>query len=78
MARADLITVAQMAETLRNALAVLERMDQTKPINLNAGNDQADQDETVGFVTRFGMSIEPSMDEEELDVNVDINWTEAV
>lgn len=75
MANPNLITVKQLKELFLQAVRDLEDMDESRPINLAYGDP--DDQKTSGFLTKISIDVHPSMDEEQSDVNVDINWTEA-
>lgn len=75
MANPNLITVAQLKSALRDALDLLETMDESKPVNIAVYGGEVEH--TAGFVTAFSITADPSMDEDESEVNVDFNWTEA-
>lgn len=75
MANPNLITVAQMKAELRKALDLLEQVDETKPVNVATYNEG--DGNTIGFISEFSITVEPSLDEEQDEVNVDFNWAEA-
>ena len=77
MANPNLITVKQLKELFLQAVRDLEDMDESKPINLHAAHESDDTSEVQGFITRLAIDIEPSMDDEQNDVNVDITWAVA-
>jgi hypothetical protein len=77
MANSNLITVKQLKAMFLQAVRDLEDMDETKPISLRALEENDDTSEEQGFLTRLAIDIEPSMDDEQNDVNVDITWAVA-